>query len=155
MIEEKLFNLLQEAVNYCYENDMELINMGMEQASVARIFYYMQTLINTTYTEFTDYNLDCEYNKKYEDLKVTPNFRKGIKVDLLLHERKDKYNIKNLLAVEFKSYKGKKEKLEDGRIKDEVKLEDLTKLYKYKLGVFIKLNKRKAKYILFKNGKKI
>ncbi len=155
MIKFCLFNLLKEAVNACYKNDLSLINMGMEQASVARIFYYMQTLINEKYTCFKEYNLDCEYNKKYEGLKTTPNFKNGIKVDLLLHKRKDKDNIKNLLAVEFKSCKGKSEKLEGNKIKDEVKLEDLTKFYKYRLGVFIKLNKRKAKYILFENGKKI
>lgn len=38
--------LLQRAVKKCYRKDKVLIKNDLEQASVARIFYYMQEIIN-------------------------------------------------------------------------------------------------------------
>lgn len=61
-----------------------------------------------------------------------------------------------MLVVEFKADEGKIRYYEDTNTAiDYVKLEDFTTptIYNYKLGVYVKLNKIKAEYILFKNGK--
>lgn len=155
--DENLFNLLKEAVKKCYEKDIDLINRSMEQACVARIFFYMQEMIynDPKYKKYVDYNLDCEYNKNKEKIKSTPRCLNGTKPDLILHKRMENYN--NLLVVEFKAACGRNIYYKDKKVFiDYVKLEDFTDptIYNYKLGVYVKLNKRKAKYILFKNGKR-
>ena len=153
---EKVFNLLKKAVEKCYKNDRVLIERSMEQACVARIFFYMQEMINNNqkFNEYRNYNLDCEYNKNGEEVKSTPRCLKGTRPDIILHERME--NNKNILVVEFKAAKGKTRYYKDTNVSiDYVKLEDFTDptIYNYKLGVYVKLNKRKPKYILFKNGK--
>mgnify|MGYP005777209261 CR=1 FL=1 len=154
--DENLFNLLKKSVDKCYKNDLELINRSMEQACVARIFFYMQEMIynDPKYKEYRDYNLDCEYNKNGEQIKATPRRQNGTKPDMILHKRRT--NNKNLIVVEFKAAQGRTVYYEDTKTAmDYVKLEDFTNsaIYNYKLGVYVKLNKRKPKYILFKNGK--
>ena len=154
--DEKLFNLLKKSVDKCYKNDKELIKRSMEQACVARIFFYMQEMIynDSKYKEYRNYNLDCEYNKNREEIKSTPRCPNGTKPDMVLHERTENY--RNMLVVEFKAAKGRTVYYKDTKLSiDYVKLEDFTNstIYNYRLGVYVKLNKRKPKYILFKNGK--
>ena len=154
--DEKLFNLLKEAVDECYKNDWELVSRSMEQACVARIFFYMQEMIynDLKYKEYRDYNLDCEYNKNGEQIKSTPRCLNGTRPDMILHKRMQ--NHKNLLVVEFKSARGRTVYYKDTELViDYVKLEDFTNptIYNYKLGVYVKLNKREPNYRLFKNGK--
>ena len=154
--DEKLFNLLKKSVDKCYKNDKELIDRSMEQACVARIFFYMQEMIynDSKYKEYRNYNLDCEYNKNGEEIKSTPRCPNGTKPDMILHERME--NHRNMLVVEFKADEGKIRYYEGTNTAiDYVKLEDFTSptIYNYKLGVYVKLNKIKAEYILFKKGK--
>ncbi len=153
--ERLLFTLLDESVRKCYKEDKILIERSMEQASVARIFYYMQVAIicDEKFANFRVYNLDSEYNKNGEEIKETPRCQNGTRPDIILHKRNQH---DNLLVAEFKSYKGSFKKLKgtDKKI-DFVKLEDFTEqcTYNYKLGVSVKLNKKSIKYIFFKNGK--
>ena len=60
--DEKLYNLLKEAVKECYEKDIDLISRSMEQDCVDRIFFYMQKMIykDSKYKKYRNYNLDCE-----------------------------------------------------------------------------------------------
>ena len=145
-----LIDLLKESVNECYEKDYLLIEQSMEQASVARIFYYMQTLINSDerFSCLRDYNLDCEYNKNGQHIKATPRCKNGTRPDMILHKRGT--NNHNLLVVEFKAEKG----LRRTGNNDLIKLEDFTSpyIYNYQLGVFVKLLKDKPGYCFFKNG---
>lgn len=147
-----LVNLLKEAVEKCYKNDKSLIDRGgMEQACVARIFYYMQDLIynDPRYALLKDYNLDCEYNKNMNGPKETPRCQNGTRPDLIVHRRQNQPNRDNLLVVEFKVSTSNMTK------KDRIKLEDFThpdRGYAYKLGVFVKLNKKGALYIFYQNG---
>ena len=123
-----LKELLQKAVQECYEKDMSLVERGMEQASVARIIYYMQTLINADdrYECLREYIVDCEYYKNNDDLKRTLRCPKGTKPDLLLHKREN--NTGNLMVVEFKSRKNNGKKYQEtGQYMDEIKLEDIDK----------------------------
>lgn len=151
-----LITLLKEAVEKCYENDISLIERSMEQACVARIFFYMQCLIcdDERFTFFKKLSLDCEYNKNGQHIKETPRCPKGTRPDLVLHERKENRN--NKLVVEFKprkcSYRIYKA---TGQKMDIIKLEDFTApgIYNYSLGVFVKLNKRKPNYMFFEDGR--
>ncbi len=133
---EKLKKLLKKAVERCYYDDKFLIEQNMERPAVARIFYYMQNLIDydEEFSEFREYNLDVEYNKKGRGQKVTDNRENGSAPDIILHIRQENVN---LLVVEFKSHKNYKKTTDD-----RLKLIDFTKLgqgYEYKLGVFVKL----------------
>ena len=79
-----LIKLLEESVEKCYQKDKSLIDRGgMEQACVARIFYYMQDALyhNSEYTLLKDYNLDCEYNKNMQISKTLPRCPKGTRPD--------------------------------------------------------------------------
>lgn len=155
-----LITLLEEAVNKCYENDKTLIDRSMEQASVARIFYYMQRTIDTDdkFKQFREYSLDCEYNKDKKKPKITPRCAKGTRPDLVLHKRwntEEPYTQDNILAVEFKPRRAKYKKFNNTeKCIDFVKLEDFTNMdcYNYFLGIFVKLNKNKARYTFFQNG---
>lgn len=158
-MKELLLTLLEEAINECYEKDKCLIDLGMEQASVARIFYYMQNLIETDsrFKRLRCHDLDNEYNKKRDVRKDTMRRKNGTRPDIILHKRNSSRH--NLLVVEFKSCTGKMKKDSNGKkYIDYIKLEDFTmrgKGYQYRLGVFVKLNKREAKYVYFQEGKEV
>ena len=155
-----LIELLKKSVDKCYADDKTLIDRSMEQASVARIFYYMQRSIDTEdrFECFREYSLDCEYNKNGEHIKKTPRCPKGTRPDLILHKRwntDELYTMDNLLVVEFKPRKANYKKFENtGKYIDIIKLEDFTDMecYNYFLGVFVKLNKNTAQYTYFQNG---
>lgn len=155
-----LITLLQEAVDKCYADDTILIDRSMEQASVARIFYYMQKAIDTDdrFEQFREYNLDCEYNKDKKKPKSTPRCNQGTRPDLVLHKRWNTgvpYTSDNVLVVEFKPRKARYKKFADtNKSIDFIKLEDFTHMdcYNYFLGVFVKLNKNTAQYTYFQNG---
>ena len=157
------FKVLKAAVGLCYCNDKSLIDRGMEQACVARIFYYMQKIAEDE-SLLSEYNIDCEYNKNGEHVKRTPRCPNGARPDLIVHKREE--NSMNLLVVEFKSCRGRKKWLDLTTLKvsktrgvncqdmDVVKLEDFTSrdCYGYKLGVFVKLKKSGAEYSFFRGG---
>lgn len=151
-MKELLLTLLEKAINECYEKDKYLIDLGMEQASVARIFYYMQSLIENKneFAHLRKYHVDCEYYKHDKYKKTTPRHKNGVRPDVILHKRE--VDNDNLLIIEFKSNSNN-----DCR-NDYEKLEDFTIRsgeYHYELGVFVKLNKREAKYVYFQEGKEV
>ncbi len=145
-----LIKLLKESVEKCYVNDKSLIERSMEQASVARIYYYMQYMINTEdeYAQFKSYNLDCEYYKNGNLLKELDSCPNGTRPDLILHKRGSNEN--NLLIVEFKSNNGTIHN-------DIVKLIGFTAEhndYKYRLGIFVKLDNQ-PEYRYFQKGEEV
>lgn len=151
-MKELLLTLLEEAINECYIKDKYLIDLEMEQASVARIFYYMQSLIENK-NEFADlrkYNVDCEYYKHGKYKKSTPIYKNGVRPDVVLHKRG--VDNDNLLIIEFKSNSN------NDHISDYKKLKEFTNDdggYHYYLGIFVKLNEGKAEYVYFQDGKQV
>lgn len=149
-----LITLLKEAVNECYERDKCLIDRSMEQASVARIFYYIQRAIDTDdrFAQFREYNLDCEYNKNMNDPKRLCENERGKRPDVILHKRLS--NDGNLLILEFKN--SIQNNQQNNLINDDYeKLKRFTasnSIYKYFLGVSVKLNNDQAQYKFFQNG---
>jgi hypothetical protein len=159
---ELLLTLLKESVEKCYQQDFTLIKRSMEQASVARVYYYMQEKIynDERFLVFRDeYHLDNEYNKNGTHIKSTPRCKYGTRPDIILHKRsEEEYTTQlnpNLLVVEFKSKNGRSRKYGNtDKSIDFVKLEDFTKesTYNYFIGVFVKLKTNGAEYKYFQQG---
>lgn len=146
----RMFNLIKElfekSVNSLYSNDSTLIDLKMEQASQARIFYYMQRDIENLdeYKILREYDLDCEYNHLGNGKKTTLRKLKGSKPDIVLHKRKRK---DNLLVIEIKINKSNEN--------DIIKLEDYTNQkgnYSYLLGVLLILKQQNPTFMYFVNG---
>ncbi|MBO4644202.1 MAG: hypothetical protein J5716_06315 [Alphaproteobacteria bacterium] len=150
-----LIKLLKESVEKCYQNDKSLIDRGgMEQACVARIFYYMQDALyhNPEYVFFSSYNLDCEYNKNMQAPKTLSRSPNGTRPDLILHRRQDQPIRDNLLVVEFKARTSNMTKNDRSKLKGFTSPDEG---YDYTLGVFVKLNKKEALYTFYQNGSEI
>ncbi|GHU15539.1 hypothetical protein FACS189441_7350 [Betaproteobacteria bacterium] len=142
-----LVTLLEESVGKLNaEPNCLLGRRGMEQASVARIFYYMQNALYTDprFIEFRYLDLDGEYSKNGKEQKIING--KSVRPDIILHRRLS--NDENTMVVEFKV---------DGNGTDHDcrKLENFTRLegeYKYFIGVSVLLNQQKPVYEYFRNG---
>ncbi|MCG2589524.1 hypothetical protein [Rhodohalobacter sulfatireducens] len=144
----ELFQLLETAVNKVYQEERPLLQyedegrIGLEQAFVFRTGIYLQQLILDT--EYANLDVDSEYNKNHNGFKVTANHPKGIRPDLLLHERNTHTN--NKLAVEFKGVWTSKAEWK----KDTEKLKDITcDEYDYTLGVFVLIGNEDARNQIF------
>lgn len=152
---ELLLALLKEAVGKCYLHDFSLIERGMEQASVARIFFYMQEALkyDNRFTSLSRYSLDSEYGKKGLYKKTTLRFENGTYPDVILHNRLDKPCQDNVMIVEFKTHLSKANTIPDAV----AKLEDFTNPkvedpYNYFLGVLATLNLTSADYRYYQFG---
>ena len=144
---EELKDLLKGSVDKVYEETPSLFtHKGIEQAIVFRVGVYLQEALKES--SFSNLQLDSEYNKSLDRPKRTPNYKDGIRPDLLIHQRGDHSN--NKLAVEFKGW------WNDDHGDDISKLKDLTSPeydYKYSLGIFVDLQPSKAIYRFFQHGK--
>lgn len=151
---QRFVSILNEAILMLYRNDQSLVDRGgMEQACVSRIYYYLQTLMKDD-NELQGYNLDCEYNKNGEDAKWCMDVDTGEKFktrpDLILHKRAT--NQDNLVIIEFKGW------WNNGDNSDVRKLKAFTNpdgMYRYKIGIFVKLNRNMAQYSYFKDAQEI
>lgn len=160
IMDENLISLslqaLTNAIVMAYQKDSVVIRKKMERTAVARIFYYMQSIIDndTLFESLKKYNLDLEYHKKLSYNKTSPRIPRGMYPDLLLHIREQ--NTDNLLCAEFKMQGANLNKLPQygNKPKDWIKLEDLTKpgFYGYKIGVFVILKNKQPEYTFFRNG---
>lgn len=151
----KLIQLLKTSVSMVYQEKRSLLQYedekrgGLEQAFVFRTGVYLQQLISKT-EEYSNLDLDSEYNKNQNGFKVSANHPNGIRPDLILHERNTHDN--NKLAVEFKGWWTR----EDEREKDYEKLKDLTcDEYYYSIGVFVLIEKKRASFRFYSLGGEI
>lgn len=136
-IEEKI----NRALSNLYEKDKIFLENRVNERTVsAKLACYLEK-------EFPDYSVDVEYNRHGVEIKTIKG-PKRILPDIVIHKRgSDDYN---LLAIEIKIRNYNKER-------DEEKLKYLTKHYKYKFGLFIKLESeiKVRKFEWFKDGEKI
>lgn len=142
-----LAKVLKDAVENVYKEKRFLLQFkkGLEQAFVFRVGLYLNEILKNS--KYCNLDLDVEFNKSIGASKMLEEFPKGIRPDLLLHERGNHYN--NKLAVEFKGYWNKIDK------KDIRKLVGLTSQagdYKYTLGVFVNIGKTEPTFRYFING---
>jgi hypothetical protein len=134
---------LKEAISRAYEQDIQLLEKRTERPFVFRVGLYLNELIKDCLPSNTV--IDCEYNRNMDDPKRLPNDT-ICTPDLLIHSRDRADN--NFLAVEFKGYWNNDNN-------DTNKLKELTNpngIYKYRLGVFVKLESSEARYLFFCNG---
>ena len=133
---EKLKSLLEKSLRKAYEENNNLLDKkGIEQAMVFQVGRAMSDLLKED-LEYSNLDLDCEYNKCLDESKMTENFPNGIRPDLILHKRGTHDH--NLLAAEFKGWWNTHDQ------NDIKKLKDLTGRldnYRYQLGCFVVFGK--------------
>lgn len=102
-----------------------------EQSITAKLGSYLQL-------EFSQYDVDCEYNKHFENEKIRASDGVKARPDIIIHRRNKDH--KNLLVIEVK----KRDLRQGVDSEDKRKLRDLTKrrrpgyqYFGYKYGLFI------------------
>lgn len=151
---ERFISILNEAIHMFYNNDRCLIERGgMEQACVSRIYYYLQDLMKYD-TELNRYDLDCEYNKNGEEAKWCMDVDTGEKFktrpDLILHKRATNHN--NQVIIEFKGWWNNEYNSDVRKLKAFTNPDGI---YRYQMGIFVKLNRDGPLYRYFKDSQEI
>lgn len=146
--------ILKNALKTLYDRDHILIQRGgMEQACVARLYYYMQKSIDKS-PALKQYYLDCEYNKNGEMSKRYMDDDMGkhliARPDIILHQRGT--NDCNIVIVEFKGWWNSERRSD---IKKLTAFTDMDGTYRYSVGVFVKLKKSSCLIELFANKQSI
>lgn len=144
---EKLLILLKDAIDIVYKEHSEIFEKkGVERSIVALIYAEMYQMLPKS--DYSNLDLNLEYNKDGYDIKTAQGFPKGMCPDMILHRMDSQDN--NKMVVEFKGRWNRK-----NRERDLKKLAILTKKmgkYKYSLGVFVLLGKKKAERTIIING---
>ena len=144
-----LEQIIRLALDKVYQDDLYLIEERVHERSVVfRVGLYLIELLKQS--PFRDYDLDFEYNRDHSEPKRTRNFPNGTYPDLILHRRGD--NESNKVIMEFKTWSNVRP---NNKETDLSKLKDFTDQrdkYKYKLGMFILLNKTEPEIIKINNG---
>lgn len=143
-----------EAIKEFYEKDHKLIEIDCsERSMVFRIGLYLNQLISDS-PELQEYDVDCEYNRHYTDVKRTQLDKNDselsqVEPDIVIHKRNSGGNI---LIIEFK--KEERELIDIGH--DDKKLRAFTRQdgdYRYKAGLFIVLCKNEFHIIRYEDSK--
>lgn len=148
---EEINQRIKNVTEILFKNDIFLLENDVNERSIShKLAEYLQQ-------QFPDWNVDCEYNRKLGDIKKLMVIRKRSKrrsatriyPDIIIHKRNEK--TKNLLVIEIKKIKNKGSKFD----KEKLKLfTSENEGYKYKFGLFIKLNKSKEPILIwFKEGR--
>lgn len=144
--------LIEKALDKLYKEDYNSLiclnhekHVG-ERACVFRFGIYFSQILKRE-KQFKGYNLDCEYNRNYDDPKRRNNGNLMIP-DIILHKRGNNDN--NIVVIEFKGWWSDVKSQKD----DIYKLKELVDpygKYKYQYGYSIILNnveKGKGKYTI-------
>ena len=144
--------LIEKALDKLYKEDYNSLiclnhekHVG-ERACVFRFGIYFSQILKRE-KQFKGYNLDCEYNRNYDDPKRRNNGDLMIP-DIILHKRGNNDN--NIVVIEFKGWWSDVKSQKD----DIYKLKELVDpygKYKYQYGYSIILNnveKGKGKYTI-------
>ena len=135
---EELIDIFEKAKNEFLEKEKSIIkNDTNERTLTQRLAFYLELRKNIKYE---NYSVDCEYNRKEEDIKRLKfgknTDKKEIYPDIIVHQRKIK---NNLIAIEMKKTTSRN----TDKIKDIEKLEALTDRkndYHYTLGIYFELD---------------
>ncbi|MBI4594751.1 MAG: hypothetical protein HY730_00045 [Candidatus Tectomicrobia bacterium] len=149
---------VKAALNSFLSNDSQLLTLCASERSISHKFAeHLQR-------EFTEWNVDCEYNRRgacpktlrsnlFSEIKDDDQEAKTIFPDIIIHKRQEPINC---LVIEIK-----KSNNLNSAAKDKKKLTDFTDLkgdYKYEVGLFIVFDVtnqkigRRYSIIGFKNG---
>lgn len=142
--ENHIYEKVVKALQIFFIKDRKLLDLEVHEITIShKLSEYLQY-------EFTDMNVDCEYNRRGYDKKRRSDTNKLIRPDIVVHKRG--VNENNFLVIEIKIEK-------DHTEEDFSKLKDYTnpKSYGYKFGIFIEIdgeNKCISEVSCFQNGKK-
>ncbi|MFZ8073972.1 hypothetical protein ACO1G0_02910 [Fusobacterium watanabei] len=152
-----LIDIFEKAKNEFLEKEKAIIkNDTNEKTLTQRLAFYLELQLRKN-IKYENYSVDCEYNRKEEDikrLKFGKNIdKKEIYPDIIVHQRKIK---NNLIAIEMKKTTSRN----TDKIKDIEKLEALTdrkNSYHYTLGIYFELDITDNNNIIkfFVDGKEI
>jgi len=142
----KIMSSVLSALKGFFEYDVDLLETKASERSITH------KLAEHLQVEFTDWNVDCEYNKSKDDPK---RYKDGDKKrlafpDIIVHKRNES---ENLLVIEAK--KSNSRVSEDTDIKKLKAFTDQNGDYGYRLGLFIVFDVKKkniCKVKSFKNG---
>ena len=137
---DEVENKLRVALNLLYKNDVFLLKRGKETERGANERSVSHKLAEYLHGQFPDWHVDCEYNR--HGLKIKNLEGKKVYPDIVVHHRNFD---DNLLVIELKTSK-------DENREDIEKLEKFTDQngdYKYRFGVFIRLDAVRTKELLW------
>lgn len=100
-LKEDIFRKVTCAIDKLYENDLCLLEYGMNEVTISgRIAMYLQDL----FIDYKGYFIDIEYYRLKISRRKSQDLRKDrIRCDILLHSRQYYENrVDNLLAIEIK-----------------------------------------------------
>ncbi|TFH30171.1 MAG: hypothetical protein E4G98_02560 [Promethearchaeota archaeon] len=142
----EILGIVKFALSKVYDNHIYLIENKVSERSIVFWFgiYFFEIIKETEYSEF---NLDVEYNRNQKGPKRTKNNPHGTYPDLILHNRGRNDN--NILAIEFKPW------WNPGTEDDLIKLQDFTNPdgeYKYEIGLSILIGRETPSGKIVKNG---
>ena len=146
---EKLLILLKDAIDIVYEKHSKIFQKkGVERSIVALIYAEMYQMLPES--DYSDLDLNLEYNKDGYDIKTAQGFPKGMCPDMILHRMDSQDN--NKMVVEFKGWWNHNR---ENRERDLKKLATLTKKmgkYRYSLDVSVLLGKKEAECTIIITG---
>ena len=142
---------LRICIDILYKNDLFLIENNVSERSIShKLAEYLQV-------ELPDWNVDCEYNRMHDQIKVLGGIHEcsgqrttdRIYPDIIVHERNTD---KNLVVIEIKV-----DIDDDCDIKKLEKLTSTTGKFSYKVGYFIRFSKEEERYFIrrFQDGREI
>ncbi|WP_338981608.1 hypothetical protein [Fusobacterium nucleatum] len=137
---EELIDIFEKAKNEFLEKEKTIIkNDTNERTLTQRLAFYLELQLRKN-IKYENYSVDCEYNRKEEDIKRLKfgknTDKKEIYPDIIVHQRKIK---NNLIAIEMKKTTSRN----TNKIKDIEKLKALTdekNCYSYILGIYFELD---------------
>ena len=137
---EELIDIFEKAKNEFLEKEKAIIkNDTNERTLTQRLAFYLELQLRKN-IKYENYSVDCEYNRKEEDIKRLKfgknTDKKEIYPDIIVYQRKIK---NNLIAIEMKKTTSRN----TDKIKDIEKLKALTdekNCYSYILGIYFELD---------------
>ena len=137
---EELIDIFEKAKNEFLEKEKTIIKNDTNERTLTQKLAFYPKLQLRKNIKYENYSVDCEYNRKEEDIKRLKfgknTDKKEIYPDIIVHQRKIK---NNLIAIEMKKTTSRK----TDKIKDIEKLEALTDRkndYHYTLGIYFELD---------------
>ena len=139
-LSKELIDIFEKAKNEFLEKEKAIIkNDTNERTLTQRLAFYLELQLRKN-IKYENYSVDCEYNRKEEDIKRLKfgknTDKKEIYPDIIVYQRKIK---NNLIAIEMKKTTSRN----TDKIKDIEKLEALTDRkndYHYTLGIYFELD---------------
>jgi len=156
--DERLAQAILEAFSKLYIYDKHLIinkpnddneSIGFhhvgERSIVFRFAFYLQEILSSNKI-YSDYNLDCEYNRNGTKPKRISALGRNVYPDLIIHQRGNNDN--NLLVMEFKTYWNRKQKDDIKKIKAFIS-DSTEEGYNYKYGIAVLINQNSINLKMF------